>query len=473
MLAAIAHPPHLAGICPVVTASNYHENWTYQGGAFEQFFNESLTSGLAQDTLSRWVGRHTNVLNGIKYFLHSAGKANSMRGNGTLSTTAPGKETADHYIYDPANPSPTIGGPLCCDGFHGPPGPKEQRPVEARDDVLIYSTVPMSEDTEVTGPISLELYAKSSAVDTDFEAKLVDVWPDGFAQNLTDGIIRARYRDSREKPELMNPGQVYTFSIDMWATSNVFKKGHVLRLEVSSSNFPRFDRNLNTGATRYLRSTDSGSQFVSATDLVLHDTDHPSVLVLPINASEIAERAEFWFFRPFGAWIISPSHPRLTPLRQAQGKLWATAMFPIRRSGTVCCTSIRGAPDREGSSCREAEEAGGGPEAGQKRTENEAGVELARVKACFLELRPPSNRDLSGMLVDGLSTRLGRVFRKTVGPAMRALWKPLGSKVAGLVNTCPLRNRFSKNGISRKPCNSNFRPLEWMIHRNSLKKVIE
>src|SRR5256885_12929925 len=131
----------------------------------------------------------------------------------------------------------------------------------------------MSEDVDVTGPVSLELYAKSSAVDTDLTAKLVDVWPDGFAQSLVEGILRARYRDSREKPEMMTPGQVYKFTIDLWATSNVFKKGHVLRLEVSSSNFPRFDRNLNNGATRYIRANDSGEAFVSATNVVLHDAE--------------------------------------------------------------------------------------------------------------------------------------------------------------------------------------------------------
>ena len=141
-----------------------------------------------------------------KYFLHSSGKANSLRGDGSLSTTAPKCETADTYTYDPANPAPTIGGLLCCDGTHMPPGPRDQRPVEARDDVLIYSTPPLAADLEVTGPVTLELYAKSSAVDTDFTAKLVDVWPNGFAQNLTDGILRARYRESMEKPELLNPG---------------------------------------------------------------------------------------------------------------------------------------------------------------------------------------------------------------------------------------------------------------------------
>ena len=177
-----------------------------------------------------------------------------------------------------ASPVPTIGGPLCCDGFHEPPGPRDQRPAEARDDVLVYSTAPLTQDTEVTGPVSLELYASSSAVDTDFTGKLVDVWPNGFAQNLTEGILRARYRDSQETPSLLNPGQVYTLTLDLWSTSNVFKKGHVIRLEVSSSNFPRFDRNLNTGEPN----NGAGVRFVTATNTVLHDAAHPSALVLPI-----------------------------------------------------------------------------------------------------------------------------------------------------------------------------------------------
>jgi putative CocE/NonD family hydrolase len=453
MLAAIAHPPHLAGICPVVTASNYHSNWTYQGGAFEQWFNESWSSGLAQDTLARWVSRNTNALNGIwtlpltgypllsvphsnsenaltgsiapyfldwlahpnyddywkavsieehfdditvpalhiaawydiflggslrnyqgikahgateetrqgqrllvivgghsgngpkvgdvefgdasrfdedettlrwydylfkgahndfasgkpvkvfvmganqyrdeddwplarahstKYFLHSAGKANSVHGNGSLSVTAPSKESPDQYVYDPANPVLTVGGPLCCDAGHLPPGPRDQRAIEGRDDVLVYSTPPMAEDTEVTGPVILELYAKSSAVDTDFTAKLVDVWPDGFAQNLTEGILRTRYRDSQETPTLINPGQVYRLNLDLWATSNVFKKGHILRLEISSSNFPRFERNASTGELHYTGARADAAQFVSATNAVYHDADHPSALILPV-----------------------------------------------------------------------------------------------------------------------------------------------------------------------------------------------
>lgn len=447
MLAAIAQPPHLAGIFPVVTASNYHDGWTYQGGAFEQWFNESWTSGLAQDTLNRRVQRtNTPILewiwklpvasypildpgagetlatyfrdwldhpdyddywkqwsieehqakiqvpayhvggwydifmggtlrnymgikahggseaarrgqrllvgpwyhgpfsgksgdvdfgpearsggeffdtdelmlrwydyvlkdveNGIerekpvkifvmgenlwreeddwplararqtRYYLHSAGNANSLVGDGTLSTAAPDSEPTDYYIYSPADPVPTVGGGLCCDNEHLASGAFDQRPVESRGDVLVYTTPEFPEDFEVSGPISLELYASSSAVDTDFTAKLVDVWPNGYAQNLTDGILRARYRSSPEKPEFLNPGEVYKFRIDLWATSNVFRQGHRLRLEISSSNFPRFNRNLNTG-----ENPGHGGRLVRATNTIYHDREHPSALVLPI-----------------------------------------------------------------------------------------------------------------------------------------------------------------------------------------------
>ena len=449
MLAAIAHPPHLAGIYPFVTASNYHDGWTYQGGAFEQWFNESWTSGLMQDTLNRLVRKNTNAIEGVqtlpltaypllnapgipaapdltrtlapyfldwlahptyddywqrwsiedhyadidvpaltvaawydifqggslrnymglkahagseaarrgqrlliiigghaghgrnigdvdfgaaaaqveenaialqwydyllkgvandfakqkpvklfvmgtnvwreeddwplaraqstKYYLHSSGKANSIRGDGALSTQLPGSDAVDQYVYDPSDPVPTTGGPLCCDIAHLAAGPRDQRPVEVRDDVLVYSTPPMTQDVEVTGPITLELYAKSSAVDTDFTAKLVDVRPDGFAQNLTEGIIRMRYRNSQQRAELMNPGEIYKFTIDLWSTSNVFRRGHTLRLEISSSNFPRFDRNSNTAEDERLT-----SKPIKATNSILHDSQHPSALILPV-----------------------------------------------------------------------------------------------------------------------------------------------------------------------------------------------
>jgi putative CocE/NonD family hydrolase len=458
MLAAIAHPPHLAGICPVITASNYHDGWTYQGGAFELWFNGSWATLLAQDTAHRYlqsvtdategdqtlplsqyplfnlttdleksgltakfapyyldwlahptfddywrrwsiedhyadiqvpaltvaawydifqggalrnymgmkmhagneaarqnqrlavlIGGHSGpgrkvgdtdfgpaadvtydditlswydfLFKGIKndlsrqkpvrlfvmganvwreeeawplaraimtkYHLHSGGLANSIQGNGSLSEAGPTSETPDQYVYDPANPVPTTGGPLCCDNSryplwshasdHLPAGPQDQRSVELRKDVLIYSAAAFVHDTEVTGPVSLELYAKSSALDTDFTAKLVDVSPNGTAHNLTEGIVRARYRDSQVTPAMLVPGQFYKFTIDLWSTSNVFLAGHTLRLEISSSNFPRFDRNLNTG-----EDPRNAVRSLKATNTIAHDREHPSALILPI-----------------------------------------------------------------------------------------------------------------------------------------------------------------------------------------------
>jgi putative CocE/NonD family hydrolase len=212
-----------------------------------------------------------------RYLLESNGKANSTSGDGTLVTAAEVRQAADTYVYDPGDPVPTVGGPLCCDGNHLAAGPRDQKDVEARSDVLVYSTPPLEQDLEVTGPIMLDLFAKSSSVDTDFTGKLVDVWPDGRAINLTEGILRARFRESTSKADLIELGKVYEYKIDLWATSNVFLKGHRIRLEVSSSNFPRFDRNLNTG-----KSAAATSEFVKATNTVLHDKEHPSALILPV-----------------------------------------------------------------------------------------------------------------------------------------------------------------------------------------------
>ncbi len=456
LLAAIAHPPHLAGICPAVTSSNYHDNWTYQGGAFEQWFNESWTSiVLAPDTFNRAVTKHADALagtrtlplvefplfdfeqlpsrsnstpslapyflewldhpsyddywkrvsiedhfseitvpalhiaawydiflggslrnySGIKahggseearrgqrllvvvgghagngpkigaldfgqaskfddgetvlhwydylfkaaqnefasgkpvsffvmgsnlwrqedewppararntrYFLHSSGAVNGLTpggperaDNGALNLVAPKAEKPDQYTYEPGDPAPTIGGPLCCAALPSGVGPQDQRPAEGRSDVLVYTSPAFAKDTEVTGPVSLELYVSSSAADTDFTGMLVDVWPNGFAQNLTSGILRLRYRDSREKPEPAIPGKTYHITLDLWATSNVFLAGHKLRLEVSSSNFPRFDRNLNTGEEQA-----HATRMVKAKNVIYHDSTHPSALIVPL-----------------------------------------------------------------------------------------------------------------------------------------------------------------------------------------------
>jgi uncharacterized protein len=171
----------------------------------------------------------------------------------------------------------TQGGGNCCDHDHLAPGVFDQRAVEGRADVLIYSTEPLDAEIEVTGPVSAELYVSSSAVDTDFTAKLVDVHPDGFARNLADGILRLRFRNSFEKAEPLVPGEIYKIQIDLWATSNLFSKGHRIRLEISSSNFPRYDRNLNTGEDPL-----DARRMVVASQTVYHDREHPSALILPV-----------------------------------------------------------------------------------------------------------------------------------------------------------------------------------------------
>lgn len=213
-----------------------------------------------------------------RYFLHSQGHANTCNGDGWLSTTPPVSEAPDSYTYDPGRPVPTHGGAhLLAPDFIN--GPLDQRALEQREDLLVYSTPPLEHDVEVTGPIKVHMWAVSSASDTDFVARLVDVFPDGTAFNLTDGIIRARYRSSvgGEEPTLIEPGTAYAYEIDLWATSNVFKKGHRIRLDLTSSSFPRWDRNPNTG-----HDLGADAEVVVAQQTILHDAEHPSVLVLPV-----------------------------------------------------------------------------------------------------------------------------------------------------------------------------------------------
>ena len=213
----------------------------------------------------------------VDYYLHSDGQANSRRGNGRLSPDKPGDEPFDAYLYDPRDPVPTLGGGLCCLATAVPGGAFDQGPTEDRSDVLVYSTPPLDRAVEVTGPVQVTLFAASSAPDTDFTAKLLDVAPDGYARNLTDGIIRARYRASKSAPSPIEPGRVYEYTIDLVATSNLFLPGHQIRLEISSSNFPRFDRNPNTGAP-----FGRDDRLEIATQRVFHDTSHPSAIRLPI-----------------------------------------------------------------------------------------------------------------------------------------------------------------------------------------------
>jgi putative CocE/NonD family hydrolase len=201
-----------------------------------------------------------------------------LRTGGQLSTQTPGAEAPDRYTYDPREPVPTHGGAL----LMAPEfltGPRDQRSIEARADVLTYSTPALERDVEVTGPIRVQLWASSSAPDTDFVARLVDVYPDGRAYNLTDGILRARYRRGVDAEVLLEPNTPERYDIDLWATSNVFRAGHRIRLQVTSSNFPRWDRNPNTG---HAFGTDTLDDVRVAQQTILHDADHPSHVVLPI-----------------------------------------------------------------------------------------------------------------------------------------------------------------------------------------------
>jgi putative CocE/NonD family hydrolase len=212
-----------------------------------------------------------------RYYLHSGGAANTIHGDGTLGPEVPSGEPVDTYVYDPRDPVPTRGGGLCCWQAALPPGAYDQRAVEARPDVLVYSTPPLQQDLEVTGPLEVHLWAATTAPDTDFTAKLVDVGPCGYARNVQDGIARARYRASLEEPRPVEPGAAYEYTIDLHATSNVFLAGHRIRVEISSSNFPRYDRNPNTG-----HPAGADAELWVATQTVLHDAAHPSHIVLPV-----------------------------------------------------------------------------------------------------------------------------------------------------------------------------------------------
>jgi uncharacterized protein len=215
-----------------------------------------------------------------KYYLHSDGHANGRFGDGQLSTVSPSDQPPDSYVYDPATPVPTTGGALCpgcAQSSEVVAGALDQSDVEMRQDVLVYTTPALEQGVEVTGPIELVLYVSSTAKDTDFTAKLVDVYPDGTAYNVQEGILRARYREGFKKKVWMNPGEAYEIRVSLHATSNYFPPKHRIRLEVSSSSFPRFDRNLNTGGNNY-----DETDWVIATNSVHHSAKYPSHLVLPI-----------------------------------------------------------------------------------------------------------------------------------------------------------------------------------------------
>jgi putative CocE/NonD family hydrolase len=216
-----------------------------------------------------------------RYFLHSKGFANTRFGNGTLDTANPANEPTDHYRYDPLNPVPTYGGHANGGGPRGlmPEGPLDQRVNEARLDVLNYTSDKLTSDVEVTGAPEMDLNFSTDVPDTDFFVTLSDVYPDGKAIVITEGSLRARFRDSVEHPSLLQANKIYTVKIPLWETSNVFKKDHQIRVHITSSNFPRFNRNLNSGKNR---ADETEADARVATQKIYHDNLHASSLLLPV-----------------------------------------------------------------------------------------------------------------------------------------------------------------------------------------------
>lgn len=213
-----------------------------------------------------------------KVYIRSSGKANGDQGDGTLMPSPARDEPPDRYVYDPEDPVPTLGGQISTHGEIR--GRKDRSSVQSRKDILVYTSEPLERDMEVTGPVDFKLYAASSAVDTDWTATLSDLHPDGQAIHVCEGIRGGRFRDSLETPKLIEPGKVYEYSISLWETSYVFKAGHRIRLEISSSNFPRFARNQNIGEP-----LGTSDKIVVAKQTVYHNAQYPSHLVLPVIPS--------------------------------------------------------------------------------------------------------------------------------------------------------------------------------------------
>ncbi len=230
---------------------------------------------------NRWETANTWPPAGSKtltFYLSSSGKANSLYGDGALVPVPPASSAADRFTYDPMNPVPSYGGNVCCEGNAVIPGAMDQRKMEARNDILVYTSEPFKEGTEVSGPINVTLYVGSDAKDTDFTVKVIDVDPEGVAYNLDETIQRMRYRDGYDKPLVwMKDGEVYKVTFQPMQTSDYFPAGHSLRIEISSSNFPRFDRNLNTGGNNWDETTG-----VVAHNSVHHSAQYPSQITVTV-----------------------------------------------------------------------------------------------------------------------------------------------------------------------------------------------
>jgi putative CocE/NonD family hydrolase len=268
----------LASAGPSIDVTGIHIRWFdyWLKGIDNGIMSEPVRIFVMGDNVWRnekdWPLQNTEY---TRYYFHSKGQSNSRYGNGVLSTAIPEKEPDDVFLYDPRNPVP-YKWDIPSSGY-AMFAVQEQEEVEKRPDVLVYTSVPLERDLEVIGNVEIKLWAASSAIDTDFTGKLVDVWPDGKAYNLTDGIVRARYRNSTKEPEFIEPGKVYEYTIELQPTSNVFKAGHRIRVQISSSNFPKYDRNLNTG-----NKIGQDDKIEVAMQTILHNNIYPSHIILPV-----------------------------------------------------------------------------------------------------------------------------------------------------------------------------------------------
>ena len=237
-----------------------------------QYYTMGLNKWQASDT---WPPKDAKP---VTFYLAGAGRANSLNGDGALVPAPQPKDAADSFVYDPMNPVPTHGGGFCCMGADFKPGALDQRSEEMRDDILVYSTGPLKDGIEVSGPIDVTLYVSSDAKDTDFTVRLIDVLPDGTAYNIDENIQRVRYREGYDKPPVfIEKDKVYKIAFQPMQTSIYFAPGHQIRIEVSSSNFPRFDRNLNTGGDNV-----SESEGVVAHNAIHHSAQYPSTVTLSV-----------------------------------------------------------------------------------------------------------------------------------------------------------------------------------------------
>jgi putative CocE/NonD family hydrolase len=267
-------------------ARNVVDDWQLRW--FDQFLRDEDTGVLNSPVTlflmgeNRWVEENSWPPEGVEfrdYYLRSGGAANSINGDGALSPEPPEDEPPDVYTYDPMFPVPSAGGHSCCFPIIAPMGPSDQTSVEVLNGVLIYTSQPLERDLTVIGPVSATLYAATSAPDTDFTVKLCDVFPEGRSVNILEGIIRARYRESLSNPTPVTPNEVHEYRVDLGPTATVFKAGHRIRVQVSSSDFPQWDRNLNTGEEPGI---EGAARARVATQVVLHQRRHASRITLPV-----------------------------------------------------------------------------------------------------------------------------------------------------------------------------------------------